>query len=264
MEDEKNTDFEPFEEATSQDSGAAQRARNRTVMLTPDITGEVRARLAQDLSAPVHESFDATDDTPVRSAPRGQLLSAPSQPEYDTLSHQADAYTPPSYDAPSVAPQPPQYIPPNAAPQGVRIPAAASEQSNASVMPGNETGDRIVWTKKGKVVGFLTSFDRDENGEFFPLRVGRLIVTSEMAAKGNFLVIADSTVSPMHAILRVSQSGEVQVLDQLSEYGTKIKRLDAVDVEELSGDKGSLEHGDIIYFGERKFHVSILILHEEG
>jgi hypothetical protein len=50
----------------------------------------------------------------------------------------------------------------------------------------------------------------------------------------------------------------LQVLDQLSENGTKIKHFGNDSWEELSGDKGTLEHGDIIVFGERKFHVCLV------
>ena len=50
MENDKNPDFDDEKEG-EYTSEPAPRARNRTVMLTPDITGEVRARLARELSA---------------------------------------------------------------------------------------------------------------------------------------------------------------------------------------------------------------------
>ena len=54
MDNEKNVSYE--EEGNTDDGASgvehsAPRARNRTVMLTPEITGEVRARLAQDMAA---------------------------------------------------------------------------------------------------------------------------------------------------------------------------------------------------------------------
>ena len=64
----------------------------------------------------------------------------------------------------------------------------------------------------------------------------------------------------MHAILRIDASGVVQVLDQLSEYGTKIKRFGSQEEEQISGEKSTIEHGDIIKFGDRTFHVCILAL----
>jgi len=67
----------------------------------------------------------------------------------------------------------------------------------------------------------------------------------------------------MHAIVRICEGGEIQVLDQLSEYGTKIMKADSGEEEELSGDKGSIGHGDMILFGKRKFHVCLVSRVEE-
>lgn len=125
------------------------------------------------------------------------------------------------------------------------------------------TGSGVLWAKEGPVVGFLVSYDDNENGEVFELRPGRLIVTSEAVGNGNYLVLASETVSPMHAIMRIGATGEIQVLDQLSEHGTVIQRFGSEDEETLSGDKGSLEHGDVISFGERKLHVCIVALSPE-
>ena len=109
-------------------------------------------------------------------------------------------------------------------------------------------------------MGFLVSFDSNPNGDIYELRSGRLIVTSEPAAGGSYIVVADESVSPMHAILRISASGEVQVLDQLSEFGTHIKRFGAEEEEHISGEKSTIEHGDVIKFGNCTFHVCILAL----
>ena len=128
-------------------------------------------------------------------------------------------------------------------------------------MPGraeHESKDRVIWMKEAPVIGFLVSFDHNPNGDVFELRTGRLIVTSEGASGGNYLILKDTTVSPMHAILRVNGPRDIQVLDQLSEHGTLIRRFgDAVE-EELSGDKSTIAHGDIIKFGQRKFVVCVI------
>lgn len=236
MDNDKNTPFDN-EEGNEEETAnpTAQRARNRTVMLTPDITGEVRARLAQDI-----HGGDSEAPAPYRGPAFGGGQS-------ETVSTRPSAsfggYARPEPPAP--APAQPAYTPP-----------AAPSRSEPAAVAG---GDRIVWMKKGPIVGFLVSFDRDDNGEVFPLRTGRLIVTSEASTNGNFLIVADQTVSPMHAILRMSASGEVQVLDQLSEHGTRVIRFGGRGEDELSGDKGNIEHGDVVCFGERKFHVCILL-----
>ena len=108
------------------------------------------------------------------------------------------------------------------------------------------------------MLGFLVSYDRDPHGQVFDLRCGRLIVTSEAATSGNYLILTDESVSPMHAILRMDQGGEIQVLDQLSEYGTTIVRAGSKAEQRLVGEKSTLAHGDVIHFGKRKFHVCMI------
>lgn len=189
-----------------EDPAEASRARNRTVMLTPDITGQVRARLQQELGGNEGDFV-----TPTTSQVRPPQRPVPEAPQA-----QAPATTP-------VAKQIP----------------------------------------KTPLVGFLVSFDSGPTGEYYELRTGRMIITSEQGATGNTLVINHDTVSPMHAILRVSQSGEIQVLDQLSEHGTAIRRFGTNEDESLSGDKSALEHGDIVRFGQRSFVVCVIHKGEE-
>ena len=119
------------------------------------------------------------------------------------------------------------------------------------------TGDFIDWVKESPVCGFLVSFDKNPNGDVFNLHSGRLVVTSEAPSSGNVFYLDDESVSPMHAVLRISPKGEIQVLDQLSEAGTRIERLDG-EVLELSGDKANLQHGDLLSFGQRTFKVCLI------
>lgn len=118
--------------------------------------------------------------------------------------------------------------------------------------------EKITWKQESQLVGFLVTFDHTKNGSYIPLRTGRIIVTSESEGNGNVLLINDSSVSPMHAIMRVSGGPSVQVLDQLSESGTRIVRLADGQEEFLSGEKANLLHGDIVFFGDRKFHVCLI------
>ncbi len=251
MDNEKNVDFEEDieieEERAPSEAPMAPRARNRTVMLTPEITGEVRARIARDLHSE-------------RPAPAEQPANGPAQQFFSGMynaprASSVDREPPASYNPPPRASHPePQPQAPAHAGAGRFL---AGPQAPAHPARAQAKGDRIVWTKESPIVGFLVSFDKNENGEVFELRVGRLIVTSEASGAGNCLLIQDDSVSPMHAILRINKGGELQVLDQLSEHGTKIHRFGNGE-EELSGDKGVLSHGDIVIFGKRKFHVCTL------
>jgi hypothetical protein len=68
----------------------------------------------------------------------------------------------------------------------------------------------------------------------------------------------------MHAIMRVAAGGHVQVLDQLSESGTRVRHYGQAEEAFLSGEKSSLSHGDIVFFGDRKFHVLLVAGEGEG
>ena len=204
-------------------------------MLTPEITGEVRARLAKDMAAGTPAAVPGLGKT--ESAPaRGAAPNTSFRTVESVGSGASEGFARPSGGVPPVA------EPPAPAPYRVR--------------------QGVIWTKLTPVAGFLVSYDEEENGEVFELRMGRLIVTSEPPGGGNYLVLDHESVSSMHAIVRMADYGEVQVLDQLSEYGTRIIRAGGKE-EDLSGDKSTLHHGDVIIFGERKFIVC-LIPREKG
>jgi hypothetical protein len=223
MDNEKNLNFDaaPAQKEGEFTNESSSRARNRTVMLTPEITGQVRARIAQELE----QGF---------SSPGAKASSGGFEPVGNAGSTYAPAGAPraESGDFKPVAPA-----------------ASTSKQG-------------IAWAKETPIVGFLVSFDANPNGDVYELRSGRVMITSQAAPGSSCLVVKDDSVSPMHAIMRVSSGGEIQVLDQLSEFGTKIQRFGSTEEEQLSGDKGAVEHGDIIKFGNRKFHVCIIAVGE--
>jgi len=122
--------------------------------------------------------------------------------------------------------------------------------------------EEIFWKAETQLVGFLVTFDNEPTGAYLELRTGRLIVTSQQEGSGNCLVLPDESVSPMHAVMRVAAGGVVQVLDQLSESGTRIRKCDTGEEVLLSGEKGVLEHGDVVSFGNRSFHVCLIVMHQ--
>ena len=216
------------------------RARNRTVMLTPDITGQVRARMAQQES-PAANREPAGPRRPSET-PIGLPAAGPSR--------EAAIVVPPARPRPTAGSG--SSIPASR-PGGGREPEAPAPPQAAAARPG------VHWLKLTPVVGFLVSFDKNPNGEIYELRSGRLIISSQPADSSSCLLIDHPSVSPMHAILRISAGGEIQVLDQLSEFGTRIRRFGTDQDQELSGDKGALEHGDVVRFGERSFSVCLLV-----
>ena len=119
--------------------------------------------------------------------------------------------------------------------------------------------EEIYWKACTQLVGFLVSFDYESTGSYLELRTGRLLVTSQPDQSSNCLVLAHETVSPSHAVMRVATGGSVQVLDQLSESGTRIRKLETGEEVLLSGEKAALSHGDVVSFGDRNFHVCLIL-----
>ncbi len=107
-------------------------------------------------------------------------------------------------------------------------------------------------------MGFLVSYKVDLMGSYIELREGRLLVTSEQTCSDSCLVIGHESVSPMHAIMRISADGSILILDQLSEHGTKIRRGEAGKEDALMGDKSTIHHGDVVIFGECEYHVVVM------
>jgi hypothetical protein len=240
MDNDKNIDFDPVSPPKENEftNESSSRARNRTVMLTPEITGQVRARLAQEID-PVAAPPPARDNGFEPVVGRGAGFSPP--PAAAEPRSRNEGRVEPSYASPAPAARPP-----------VASPSPASRERG------------IVWLKESPVVGFMVSYDENPNGDIFVLRSGRLMVTSDPTQGENSLVVEDPSVSPMHAILRITPAGEIQILDQLSEFGTHIRRFGSMEEEQLSGDKSSLDHGDIVKFGNRTFHICIVALEGRG
>ncbi len=271
----------PFGEFDEQDdsfgseqlSDSAIRARNRTVLLSPEITGQVRARMNKDIA----DAAEASEiRTPKFSRSEAKVLVEPPA-EAIPLAHtdeivpgDATPYTD-SFETPVSVGQPVELRQPHLELPEVSAPTPEpqfSRPARAQATPGSTPPEsrRVdggrplprMSAKESPLVGFLVSYDKNPNGDAFELRVGRVVVTSISQGQEQELVIPDPTVSPLHAILRAGADGDVQVLDQLSEFGTKIIRIGGEE-ETLAGDKGIVEHGDTLVFGERRFSVCLIV-----
>ena len=107
-------------------------------------------------------------------------------------------------------------------------------------------------------MGFLITFDADQNGDVFEIRSGRWLLTSRPTDHGDYILVQDESISPLHAIIRASAEGKIQVLDQLSEFGTAVIRKGSDTEEDTTGTMVNVEHGDIVRFGKRKFVVCVV------
>ena len=281
MDDKKDVTQNPSEG----EGGMAPRARNRTVMLTPEMTGQLRSRMVRDaLQREVDEGVQQHEEMQIPETSHSQQRSSPiTQHSFASTEGASGGFLRPKEAETKSSWSHPQQIEDRLEASAQHTPAAprySSPSYSSSILQDppmfntaqgllqeqneeTEPKDVVSYSKKSPIIGFLVAYDHDENGEVYELRAGRLMITSEQIAHGDYLLLHDETVSPMHAILRITAAGEMQLLDQLSEHGTKIKKLGVEEEEELSGDRCTVGHGDILTFGKRVFHVSMVVRQKE-
>ncbi len=207
------------------------------------------------LSSGDSDPFDAPLEEP------SELLESPEPPKVAPIS--VGTRVRPSSQ---VAPPPPvpvrEEVP---AMHEVHIPLAEApiaRQPNQGVAM-TTAHEQIFWKADAPLVGFLVSYDHNPKGSYVELRTGRLIVSNQKEESGSCLMIPHESISPMHAIMRVAAGGVLQVLDQLSESGTRVLHAGTNNEAFLSGEKANVGHGDILFFGDRKFHVCLVTANEE-
>ena len=203
-----------------------------------------------------------TDPFDIPFEESAEVLSAPEPPKGASISV-GKIVRPSSQIAPPPQSQTPPEVPPM---HEVQIPVAEPQASQPTAQGTIMTNahEQIFWKTDAPLVGFLVSYDHNPRGAYVELRAGRLMVSNQREASGSCLVIPHASISPMHAIMRVAAGGVLQVLDQLSESGTRVVHAGSEGEEFLSGEKANLGHGDVIYFGERKFHVCLVMVDGEG
>ncbi|MDD2941447.1 MAG: FHA domain-containing protein [bacterium] len=232
-------------------SAAGSRAKNQTVMLTPEMTGQVRAMLNRDpdSSAAINQVMSAA------SWERPGQAAAPVVPRSDASGQSI------TQEHPSRVPVPP-YVAPSRQVSPVQVavaPPVVGVGTGVFAQGMRTEGIQVIaHGKSSRLVGFLVSYDSDEDGELCPLRFGRWLVSSQAVDQGSYILIEEETISPLHAIIRVGKDGRIQVLDQLSEYGTAVTKAGEDEEEEISGAMVEVHHGDIVRFGKRRFVVVII------
>jgi pSer/pThr/pTyr-binding forkhead associated (FHA) protein len=150
--------------------------------------------------------------------------------------YQSQGFAPqqqPAFGAPPPAPQPFGQQPPPPAP-----PAPAFGQAPTEAPPAVQPGPQALR-------GFLVSFQTNQNGDFWPLKGGRVIVGRAQSVDGLDIPLPDATISSRHAALHVDgMLGTVAVEDTGSTNGTYVN-------EEHIGLNGrrDLRDGDKVRFG---------------
>ncbi|MCC6220293.1 MAG: FHA domain-containing protein [Deltaproteobacteria bacterium] len=273
---------------------AASRARNRTVMLTPEITDQVRAMLGTDSEAPREGAFGGyvPSAKPEFSSPAskastggfetpsvGKSIEDPLRrtgvpgEESGRLGRRENTskMTMPSQSRAGLFEMDRGSPSDQASIGSQQNPTRNLASGHAPVFPGHEQRASVYQESevrrapspqpekpRSKIVGFLVSFDNSSSGEVVDIRIGRWLLTSKPTSHGEFILIEDESISPLHAIIRATTDGKIQVLDQLSEFGTGVLRSGASVEEEITGAMGTVNHGDTLRFGNRRFVVCVI------
>lgn len=264
----------------------ASRARNRTVLLTPDTIGQVRAGMpAEDvpsiLQDPMSElmppvSWDYQQPAaPTPAADEGyvgvskaieevrkDMIEPVTRRSTGKFSAAVGPGTRPSMSQTAVMPSPMADRGFGGARPQKGGTATNLKPTDPAPMPKMAEAPQYVapvkQVPKSKIVGFLISFDTETNGEVFEIRAGRFLVTSRPTDHGEFVLIDDESISPLHAIIRATAEGKVQILDQLSEFGTGVIRVGSEEEEEVAGTMAAVSHGDTVRFGKRTFVICLV------
>lgn len=262
-EERKDRELPRFGAESESRGNLASRARNRTVLLTPDAVGQVRASMTGEaVQDPMNELLPPMSWEQPAAVPQ----SPPADEGYVGVGRAVDEIraaqperrstgkftSPVGPAAPKAQMAQTQVMP---APGGFGRPVEAPRPEPRPVAPQPAP---VAARPKSKIVGFMVSFDEDSNGEIFEIRAGRWLVTSKPTDHGDFILINDESISPLHAIIRATAEGKVQVLDQLSEYGTGLFRAGTEEEEEIAGTMAAISHGDIVRFGKRHFTVCMV------
>lgn len=134
-------------------------------------------------------------------------------------------------------------------------PVSAPQVQMAAGSPSMVAEQKSKVVAKSKIIGFFISFDKSENGEVYEIRSGRYMLSSRSAGQEDYIIIQDESISALHAIVRATDDGKIQILDQLSEFGTGVIPVGKVTEDDVSGSMVSVKHGDRVRFGKRKFVV---------
>jgi hypothetical protein len=147
---------------------------------------------------------------------------------------------PPAFgQPPAQAPSPFGASPPAGSPVAAPAPAAAG----GAAMAATETPPPVLTAQSLR--GFLVSFQTNNNGDFWPLKGGRVVVGRAQSVDGLDIPLPDATISSRHAALVVDGiAGTIAVEDTGSTNGTYVN-------EEHIGLNGKrdLRDGDKVRFG---------------
>ncbi len=120
----------------------------------------------------------------------------------------------------------PEAPPPPPAPHPVREPHTADQPDRRTVVVSSPD---VAGKGKGKIVGWLISYSRNQDGVDFRVRAGFNRIGAHPACD---LVLEDETVSGSHAVI-VFRDGRCLIKDELSRNGTFVNGVEITEARVL-------------------------------
>lgn len=124
---------------------------------------------------------------------------------------------------------------------------------------GNSKGNgRMETAGAERLVGWLVSYQLDEQGAAYEIRAGRSFLSSKSMQGDKIITVAEPSVCSPHLALSASAKHRVVIQDIFSKHGSYLTRSGSRDEKEISGPV-EVEHGDWIRVGERtRFQVCMI------
>ncbi len=173
--------------------------------------------------AVVEEAANGSDDPPPTSEPRRASTDL-----IETVINQptpVDTPVPPPLRAVRPTPEAPPPPPP---PRPIREPHTA-DQPDRRTLVVSSLADDSPSKGKGKIVGWLISYTRHQEGVDYKLRTGFNRIGAHPACD---LVMEDETVSSSHAVI-VNRDGRCLIKDELSRNGTFVNGVEVTEARVL-------------------------------
>lgn len=111
---------------------------------------------------------------------------------------------------------------------------------------------------RNRLVGWLVSYARDEQGAYHEIRSGRTLISAEKSSDTRIITVTERDISAPHLAMSASVRHRVLIQDIFSERGSYLTRADGTSETKVTGPI-EVEHGDWLRIGDgTRFQVCLI------
>jgi len=147
-------------------------------------------------------------------------------------------------------------VPPPAAVAAPNATPLVAVQNSPRPQPQNQSRRRVREVPEGGLVGWFVSYAGDEGGKATEIRAGRFFICGEKL-KETDLVLADTSLSTPHCLVKATANEGLRIQDLMSEQGTYLRRRDEKEYRRQN-ETVNIVHGDWLKFGEYEVMVCLI------